>query len=205
MESKSGFIAPVIKSAEFTKSAVFPDQYPESDLPEIAFAGRSNVGKSSLINCLLLRRNLVRTSRTPGRTRTINFFTVNRELVFVDLPGYGYAKVPKETRIKWGPMVEGYLKSRQQLRAVVHIMDLRHPPTADDLNLWNWLRHIGIPSLPVMTKADKVKRTMRIRQLEDAARLLGVSATDLIAFSAVTREGRELLWSRILSLLGKPQ
>ncbi|MEM5788274.1 MAG: ribosome biogenesis GTP-binding protein YihA/YsxC, partial [Syntrophobacteraceae bacterium] len=130
----------VVRSAEFITSAVHPKQYPDGHLPEIAFAGRSNVGKSSLINCLLQRKKLVRTSRTPGRTQLINFFLINETFRFVDLPGYGYAKVAQSVRASWGPMIETYLAGRQNLKGVIQIMDLRHPPTPDDLSLWAWLK-----------------------------------------------------------------
>ena len=124
-----------IRSAEFLKTAVQPQHYPAHDLPEVAFAGRSNVGKSSLINCLVQRKKLVRTSRTPGQTQTINFFGVNDAFCFVDLPGYGFARVPESIRARWRPMVESYLTGRVNLRGIVHIMDARHLPTPDDIKL----------------------------------------------------------------------
>lgn len=192
---------PTITSAEFIKAAVKLHQYPQSEMPEVAFAGRSNVGKSALINCLLQRKKLVRTSRTPGRTQTLNFFDINRDFVFVDLPGYGYAKVPVRMRHSWGPMVETYLRERTTLNGVVQIMDFRHPPTPDDLQLWNWLRNERIPVIGVLTKADKVKSSRRSRHLQQAAISLGVSPGDLIPFAAPTREGREQVWLRILPWL----
>lgn len=186
-----------IRSAVFIKAAVKPQHYPDSDLPEVAFAGRSNVGKSSLINCILQRRKLVRTSRTPGRTQTINFFGINDAFVFVDLPGYGYARVPNKIRETWGPMVEQYLDRREVLRGVVQIMDARRPPTPDDLQLWAWLRDACLPAIAVLTKIDKVKRAKRDRSLQGAAIALGIDPSELVPFSAVTRSGRHLLWQRL--------
>ncbi|ROR01478.1 GTP-binding protein [Desulfosoma caldarium] len=195
---------PVIRSAEYVTSAVAPQGYPQEGLPEVAFAGRSNVGKSSLINILLGRKKLVRTSATPGRTQTLNFFRINDAFVFVDLPGYGYAKVPPEIRKQWGPMVEQYLTTRRELAGLVHIMDLRHPPTADDLQLWNWLQSHGLHAVPVLTKADKVPRSKRLPHAQAASRLLGVAVTDIVLFSATTREGVEALWARLLPWIQQP-
>lgn len=190
-----------IKSAEFLTSAIRADQYPEDSLPEISFAGRSNVGKSSLINCLVQRKKLVRTSRTPGRTQLINFFAINDEFRFVDLPGYGYAKVPQSVRASWGPMVETYLQTRKSLRAVIEILDLRHPPTAEDLSLWAWLSDRKIPALAVLTKADKVPRSKWNSFREAAARALGIPPGDALLFSAETRQGREELLEKIQNFL----
>ncbi len=186
-----------IQSAEFVTSAVRPSQYPTLGLPEIAFAGRSNVGKSSLINCLAQRRKLVRTSRTPGQTQMLNFFNVNGEFLLVDLPGYGFARVPEKVRAQWGPMVESYLSNRPSLLGVVQIMDLRHPPTADDLQLWQWLRDRSIPALAVLTKADKVPQSKRIQHAKQASVILGIPVDALILFSAETRLGRESLLARL--------
>lgn len=201
MEHQAGFSLQ-IHSAEFITSAVAPEGYPSGDHPEVAFAGRSNVGKSSLINCLLGRKKLVRTSRTPGRTQTLNFFLINESFYFVDLPGYGYAKVPQKIREQWGPMIERYLSKRRRLSGVVHIMDLRHPPTTDDLLLWNWLREMGIPAVPVLTKADKVSRGNRSRHLRDASQRLGIEPREAVIFSAVTREGWQALWERLMPWIG---
>src|SRR5437899_1063837 len=150
-----------IATAEFLVSAVSPAQYPRQPLPEVAFAGRSNVGKSSLINTLVHRKNLVKTSSTPGKTRTINFFVVNQRFLLVDLPGYGYAKVPREIQASWRPMVEAYLRQRTTLRAVVHVVDLRHPPTVQDQQLRDWLLHHDITIVTVATKADQLTRASR--------------------------------------------
>jgi len=182
-----------IKSAEFVKSAVKRDHYPPDHLPEVAFAGRSNVGKSSLINCLVRRKKLVRTSSTPGRTQTLNFFIINQAFYFVDLPGYGFAKVPESVRAQWGPMVETYLIERKSLRGVIQIMDVRRIPTFDDLQLWNWLRLYQIPSIPVLTKADKLVRSKRQKSLLHASEFLAVPPSDLILFSAISNQGRQQL------------
>ena len=198
-ESENSF---VIKSAEFITSAAHPHQYPQDQSPEVAFAGRSNVGKSALINCLVQRKNLVRTSRTPGRTQLINFFNINDSFRFVDLPGYGYAKVSQSLRATWGPMIETYLDSRENLRGIVHIMDLRHPPTTDDISLWSWLKEKKIPAVPILTKADKLPRAKWNPLAQTAGQLLGISPAGLIVFSAQTRQGRNELLDRIKELVG---
>lgn len=191
----------VVKSVEFIKSAVAPSHYPPEDFPEIAFAGRSNVGKSSLINCLVQRKKLVRTSRTPGQTQTINFFMVNDAFYFVDLPGYGFAKVSESTRREWGPMVERYMTVRKSLRGVVLILDIRHVPTQDDLQLWGWLTARRAAVIPVLTKVDKIGRTRRPSHLKDAAQSLGISPDQFILFSAETGEGREMLLGHLTEYL----
>ena len=186
-----------IRSAQFVTSAVEPGQYPPPGLPEIAFAGRSNVGKSSLINTLVNRKRLVKTSGTPGRTQLINFFTVNESLSFVDLPGYGYAKVPAAIRKKWGPMVETYLSGRPSLRAVVLLMDIRRTPQPEELNFVEWLRQYNRPVIPVLTKCDKLSKTRQQQQRKTALDLLGVAPDSMILFSAKTRQGRDALWQAI--------
>jgi len=192
-----------ITSAEFVKSAVSSDQYPAVDMPEVAFAGRSNVGKSALINCLVRRKKLVRTSCTPGRTQLINFFAINDSFRFVDLPGYGYAKVSQSMRAAWGRMIETYLGSRKNLRGIVHIMDLRHPPSPEDINFWSWLQRQKIRAIPVLTKADKLPRSKWDSLARSAGQTLGTSESDLIVFSAQTRQGRDELLQRLMDLLGK--
>jgi GTP-binding protein len=194
----------IIKSADFVKSAVNPEHYPPPEWPEVAFAGRSNVGKSSVINTLLERRRLAKTSTTPGRTQLINFFLVNQNLSFVDLPGYGYAKVPPELRRSWGPMVEAYLSKRPVLKALVLLMDLRRTPQIEELNFIDWLRHYHIAMIPVMTKCDKLSKTEQGKQRRKAAEVLGILPDELILFSAKTRQGKEPLWDRISTLLGVP-
>ena len=191
----------IIKSAEFVTSATKPSQYPLEDLPEIAFAGRSNVGKSSLINILVNRKHLVKTSSTPGRTQTINFFDINKNLTFVDLPGYGYARVPEAIQKKWGPMIETYLSGRRTLKAVVMIMDIRRTPREEEQNLIEWLKHYSIARILVLTKADKLSKTNQNQKRTVYAATLGENKDDLILFSAKSRQGREALWQAIEKLL----
>ena len=191
-----------IATAEFLASAVSPAQYPRQPLPEVAFAGRSNVGKSSLINTLVHRKNLVKTSGTPGKTRAINFFVVNQRFLFVDLPGYGYAKVPREIQASWRPMVETYLQQRHTLRAVVHIVDLRHPPTVQDQQLRDWLLHHDITIVTVATKADQVTRSQRALHLQGIRQGLALPpAAPVWLFSAQNHEGRLQLWGYLEAFL----
>ena len=190
-----------VKSTVFIKSATKPAQYPESDLPEIAFAGRSNVGKSSLINVLVNRKKLVRTSSTPGRTQLINFFDVNEAFTLVDLPGYGFAKVPLDVKRQWGPMMETYLSSRANLQGVVLILDIRRIPRDEDLQMLTWLRTFSVPPLLVVTKCDKVSKNERERQMALIAKELAVGRSELIPFSALSREGLAEIWLRIEKLL----
>jgi len=187
----------IVKSAEFVTSAVKPDQYPEARYPEVAFAGRSNVGKSSLINALVNRRRLVKTSSTPGRTQLINFFSVNDSLCLVDLPGYGYAKVPVAVRRKWGPMIETYLKGRETLAAVVLIMDIRRIPGVEEQNFIAWLKRYHRTPIPVLTKADKLSKTRQKKQQQTIGAALNVEASSLILFSAKTRLGEAAVWSAV--------
>lgn len=187
----------IVRSAEFVTSAVEPSQYPPPGRPEIAFAGRSNVGKSSLMNALLGRKALVKTSSTPGRTQTINFFLINDHFSFVDLPGYGYAKVPKAVRKSWGPMVERYLKARQGLCAVVVILDIRRLPSQGDHDLLAWLAHYKIPAIVVLTKADKLKKNKQNQQRNAIARELSADPSLLTPFSATTGLGKRELWAAI--------
>jgi GTP-binding protein len=190
----------IIKSAEFVTSAVKKAQYPPEGLPEIAFAGRSNVGKSSLINTLVNRKHLVKTSSTPGRTQLINFFDINNNLTFVDLPGYGYARVPISVRQKWGPMIETYLSTRKTLKAVVIIMDIRRLPREEEQNLIGWLAHFSIAGILVLTKTDKLSKTKIGKQQTAIVRALGVEKEDVILFSAKTRRGKDAVWDAILAL-----
>lgn len=190
-----------VKSAEFVKSATRPEHYPLAEVPEIAFAGRSNVGKSSLINVLVNRKGLVRTSSTPGRTQLINFFSVNNELMLVDLPGYGFARVPPEVRKQWGPMVETYLSTRRCLGCVILILDIRRVPSDEDVVMLQWLRAYAIPAVIVVTKCDKLSKNERARQAATIGRTLGLAYDEMVFFSALSREGKELLWERIEALL----
>ena len=191
----------IIKSTEFIKSAVKPAQYPSAELPEIAFAGRSNVGKSSLINVLVNRKNLVRTSSTPGRTQLINFFDVNGQFILVDLPGYGYAKVPLTVKKEWGPMMEAYLSSRPSLVGVVLILDIRREPSLEDRQMLGWLRAFSISPIIVVTKCDKVSKNEKVRQASLIVKTLGLEKGEITFFSTLTREGKDKIWQKIESLL----
>lgn len=194
----------LIKSAQFVTSAAQPAQFPAPDLPEVAFAGRSNVGKSSLINTLVNRRKLVLTSSTPGKTRLINFFRVNDAFIFVDLPGYGYAKVPHAERRGWRPMIERYLTGRESLKAVVVILDVRRTPGPEEVQLLAWLEESDIPPVLVVTKADKLSKSARAKQLNLIAAALGVDPEELLLFSSKTRHGWDALWKAILELTQPP-
>lgn len=190
-----------IKSTEFIKSATRPVNYPVSDLPEIAFAGRSNVGKSSLINVLVNRRKLVRTSSTPGRTQLINFFDVNGSFCLVDLPGYGFAKVPVSVKKQWGPMIRTYLESRENLRGVVFILDIRRDPREEDIQMIDWLEEFGVPTIPIITKIDKLQRSKRASRIAKIAEVTGLPQDAFTLFSAHTREGSDAIWELIESTL----
>ena len=177
---------------------------PVSELPEIAFSGRSNVGKSSLLNTLVRRKSLARVSSTPGKTREINFFRVNDAFHLVDLPGYGYARVSKTARNAWRPLIEGYLRTSEHLRGVVQLIDCRHPPSDDDLRMMQFLGSLGVPTIVVATKVDKLKRAEREPTLAGLAAQLGVDDDQLIPFSAHTAEGRDELAQAIVSVLAQP-
>ncbi len=192
----------IIRSTVFVKSATRPDNYPPAEMPEVAFAGRSNVGKSSLINVLVNRRGLVRTSSTPGRTQLLNFFDINGEFSLVDLPGYGFAKVPLAVKKQWGPMIRTYLSGRPSLKAVVVLLDLRRVPNDEDLQLLDWLEEYEIPTIPVITKADKVPRSRRERQVKAILETTGLPRDAFTLFSAITREGRDEIWQLIETALG---
>ncbi len=195
----------IIKSAEFIISAAKPFQYPDKPLPEIAFAGRSNVGKSSLINTLVNRKRLVKTSSTPGRTQLINFFCINQTLFLVDLPGFGYARVPATVQKKWGPMVETYMVSRTNLQAVTVIMDVRRSPGQEEHNLLTWLKQLGLPPILVLTKTDKLSKTNLKKQQFKISTALGVPALDLILFSSKTRRGKQAVWNVINTIIENSQ
>jgi len=194
-----------ITSATFVKSATSPEHYPRDGRPEIAFMGRSNVGKSSLINSLLGVRGLARTSSTPGRTQLVNFFLINHAFHFVDLPGYGYARVPRDVKKLWGPMVEKYLATRPGLMLSIVITDSRHEPTELDLRMKQWLEAREKPFIVVATKADKLSSNQLRASLSRASAVLGTN--EVVAYSAVTRSGAARIWKEItrrISDLGFP-
>lgn len=191
----------IIKTAEFIKSAVEPSGYPREELPEIAFAGRSNVGKSSLINVLVNRKRLVKTSSTPGRTQLLNFFDINASFTFVDLPGYGYARVPASVQRHWGPMIETYLETRKTLQAVVLILDIRRTPREEEQELLAWLNLHNIPCVLVLTKIDKLSKSKQLRQLHLNADVMAEEEAAFSLFSAKTRKGRAAIWTEIKALM----
>lgn len=193
-----------VTAARFVKSAVKAADFPKDGAPEIAFAGRSNVGKSTLLNKLLNRKGLAKTSKTPGKTRTINFFAVNEQFYLVDLPGYGFAKVSKRLQEMWGTMITGYLQKREPLRMVVHLIDSRHPPTKNDHELLDLLSETQVPTLIVATKLDKLKQSQRKGSVETIRRELDVGEEALIIpCSAVTGHGMKELWAVLREMLGK--
>jgi GTP-binding protein len=184
-----------ITSAQFVKSAVWPDQYPPATMPEIAFVGRSNVGKSSLINTIIGNKNLAKTSNTPGRTQLINFFAINETVSFVDLPGYGFAKVSRSVKKDWGEMIETYLRERPSLAMVIMILDIRRDPSDDDLSLRDWLESYRIPYLYILTKADKLSNNQANNRRRIIEKILHISAgLKPILFSAVTQKGKSEIW-----------
>jgi GTP-binding protein len=189
-----------ILSADYVTSAEHQKDYPRLGLRELAFGGRSNVGKSSLINTLVGRRNLVKTSKTPGHTRKLNFFLINGAFVFVDLPGYGFARVPLEVRQKWGPMVETYLTQRRELAGMVMVVDSRLRPTDGDKELAHFLRHHNIPLVVAATKADKISRSEMIARRQAIQKELHYDAP-VIPFSARSGQGKKELWKEIKSLI----
>ncbi len=187
----------IIKSTTFVKSATRPGNYPPADFKEVAFAGRSNVGKSSLINVLVNRRGLVRTSSTPGRTQLLNFFDINGEFYLVDLPGYGFAKVPLAVKKQWGPMVRTYLEGRDNLRALLLLFDIRRVPQQEEIQLLDWLEELHVPTIPIITKVDKITRSRRERQILPILEATGLPRDAFTLFSALSREGVDEIWQRI--------
>lgn len=195
----------VIRDLEFLGGLAAPGGWrPEGGLPEIAFSGRSNVGKSSLLNRLVRRKALARVSKTPGKTREINFFRVNQQLVLVDLPGYGFARVSKELKAQWRPLIEGYLTNSAELRGVVQLLDIRHPPTAEDLQMVDFLAGLGAPTIFALTKADKLTKSAVAASVARFAEELGVAQDQLVPFSAVTGEGRDDLAEAMVALASSP-
>jgi GTP-binding protein len=195
----------VIRSLEFIGGmATLGGWRPDAALPEIAFAGRSNVGKSSLLNRLIHRKKFARVSNTPGRTREVNFFKVNDSFVLVDLPGYGYARISKEKRAEWKPLIESYLRGSPQLRGIVQLLDVRHDPTNDDRQMLDFLGELGVPTIVVLTKIDKLRPSERKRRLAELSASLQLDDDQMIPFSAVTGEGRNELAEAMTMLLGQP-
>ena len=192
-----------INKSELEAVAVKPMQYPEPSVPEIAFAGRSNVGKSSLLNLLTRRKNLARVSGSPGKTRTINFYRINDEFRIVDLPGYGYARVSKSESEKWGAMMESYLENREGLLKVIQLVDIRHKPSAQDVQMYDYLKYFNLDGIVVATKADKVSSNQRSKNILEIRKTLGMSKSDkIIPVSALKKSGHEALLDEIENLLG---
>ncbi|MUT64505.1 ribosome biogenesis GTP-binding protein YihA/YsxC [Paenibacillus sp. NEAU-GSW1] len=192
-----------ITQAEFVISAVKPHQYPDDALPEIALAGRSNVGKSSLINKMIMRKNLARTSSQPGKTQQLNYYRVNDSVYFVDFPGYGYAKVSKTQREAFGQMIETYIKDREQLKLQLLIIDIRHAPSKDDVLMYHWLKHYNVPTCIVVTKADKVPKGKWDKHIRLIKETLEADPRDkFVKFSSETGLGRDELWSVITDAIG---
>jgi GTP-binding protein len=191
-----------VNEAQFIISAVGPSQYPNDALPEIALAGRSNVGKSSLINRLIQRKNLARTSSQPGKTQTLNYYLINADLYFVDLPGYGYAKVSKTKREVWGKFIEDYLLKREEIKLLLLLVDLRHPPSKDDVGMYEWLKHVDVPICVVATKADKIPKSKWQKHLKIVRDALIFDPSDrLIIFSSETGLGKDELWQVIMDAI----
>lgn len=185
----------VIKSVNLETVCGVTSKLPENDRPEIAFAGKSNVGKSSLINALMNRKSLARISAQPGKTQTINFYNINDEMYLTDLPGYGYAKVSEAERAKWGVMIENYLHTSKQLRAVFLLVDIRHEPSNNDKEMYKWIEYQGYQPIIIATKSDKLKRSQVPKALKVIRQGLGMKGTDIIIpFSSLNKQGREEIW-----------
>ena len=185
----------IIKNVDLETVCGITSKLPDNTLPEIAFAGKSNVGKSSLINTLMNRKSYARISATPGKTQTINFYNINQEFYLVDLPGYGYAKVSEQEKQKWGRMIEKYLHGSKQLRAVFLLIDIRHDPSANDKMMYDWIVYQGYQPIIIATKLDKIKRSQKDKQVKAVRQGLGLSqGTKVIPFSSVTKQGRDELW-----------
>lgn len=196
----------VIKNVSLETVIGVTSKIPDNQLPEIAFAGKSNVGKSSLINALMNRKSLARTSAQPGKTQTINFYNINDELYFVDLPGYGYAKVSQQEKEKWGKMIEKYLHRSKVLQAVFLLVDIRHEPSANDRQMYEWILANGYHLIVIATKLDKINRSQIAKQVKLVKQGLGVDKdTIVIPFSAETKQGREEIYDLIDQLIGKEE
>jgi GTP-binding protein len=183
-----------IKKAELLKSAGGKNDFPPERFPEVVLAGRSNVGKSSLINTLAARRSLAKTSNTPGKTRSVNFYLIDDSWFLVDLPGYGYARVSRQVQKKWGSLIEDYLAGRKAIIMVIHVVDLRHEPSEQDRQMAAWLRYAALPAVVVATKADKISRGKRAKQREVVARAVDLAPGEVLLFSSQTGEGRDDLY-----------
>ncbi|ADD67101.1 ribosome biogenesis GTP-binding protein YsxC [Denitrovibrio acetiphilus DSM 12809] len=183
--------------AEFITSAKEPKGYPETEFPEIAFAGRSNVGKSSMINTLLGTKKLVKVGKTPGKTRLVNFFLVSDRIMLVDLPGYGFAKVSKAEKAQWGETIENYFTERTQLSACVLILDIRRDPNEDDLGMLYWLQHYNVKALIALTKCDKLSNNQQISRLAKISKQLNMPREDFLIFSSLSKKGKEDVWEKI--------
>lgn len=194
-----------ITSAELLKSVYPSDDFPSGRYPEVAFAGRSNVGKSSLINSLLNRKGLARTSSAPGKTQSINFYLVNGSFCLVDLPGYGYAKVPQQVRKRWSPLIEQYCRSSKSLCGVVVIIDARVGPTPLDISLIAWLKDLSLPIIFTMTKSDKLSKNKIVQALQKTATTLSIELVQIVSFSSQTGAGKKRLWQEILYLIGQTE
>ncbi|MDQ2668046.1 MAG: ribosome biogenesis GTP-binding protein YihA/YsxC [Gemmatimonadota bacterium] len=195
----------VIKSLEFIGPMATADGWrPTNDLPEVAFAGRSNVGKSSLLNRLVRRKAFARVSNTPGRTREINFFKVNDTFVLADLPGYGYARIAKARKAEWLPLIEGYLRASTALRGVVQLLDVRHHPSDEDIQMFDFLAEIEVPTIVALTKVDKLKRGDVAKRVHEIAVALRLEDDQMIPFSAETNQGRDDLAEALMSLIEQP-
>lgn len=192
----------IIKSAELETVCGITSKLPVNELPEIAFAGKSNVGKSSLINALMCRKSLARTSSQPGKTQTINYYNVNKEIYFVDLPGYGYAKVSKTEKEKWGKMIEKYLNTSTQLKKVYLLVDIRHEPNANDKQMYRWIINSGYEPVIIATKLDKINRSQKDKHIKMLREGLGLrKGTKIIPFSAETKQGRDEIYEDIESVI----
>lgn len=188
--------------AEFVKSAKEPRDYPVTSFPEIAFAGRSNVGKSSMINTILERKNLVKVGKTPGKTRLVNFFLIEDRFMLVDLPGYGYAQVSKEEKKQWGETIENYFTSRPQLISCVLILDIRRDPNDDDLSMLYWFTHYGLNPIIALTKCDKLSNNQTASRLAAISKQLNIKREDFVLFSSLTGKGKDEIWAKIQETLG---
>lgn len=196
--NRTGWKIMDVNNVELIISAVRPEQYPETDLPEYALAGRSNVGKSSFINTMIRRKSMARISQKPGKTQTLNFYKIEEALFFVDVPGYGFAKVSKTEREKWGVMIETYITSREQLRGVIQIVDLRHKPTEDDRMMYEFLKYYDIPVIVVATKADKIPRSKWQKNAKIVRETLDFDSDDkFVLFSSETKMGKDEAWQFI--------